>query len=171
MAEFNGFLGSMKQTEPVGSEREKQFLCGILALLCNRPSEGFDAFSSLAKEDAAAAFNCALCFYIAKDYSSALKFLEDVEKLLHLFEKTTPKQPIPSLLLQYETQSDGYLLPMLQNSPKRSPERAMKQLLRVKADILYALGREEELKKLLPLLSGEGFENIENIKNEMRNCI
>lgn len=60
----------------------------MLALLCNLPSESFEAFSSLAREDA--------------------------EKLLHLFEKTTP-------------------------------EHAMKQLLRVKGDILYALGREEEL--------------------------
>lgn len=169
MSEFNGFLGSLKQSEPTDAEKEKQFFCGILAFLCNRPSESFETFSALSKNDAAAAFNCALCFLAADDYERALEFLEDAEKQLHCFERTAPSQKETSSLLQYESRNTGYRLPMLPDTPKVSPERALKQVWRVKADVFYALGQKEELKKLFPLLSGENYENIEKIKKEMRN--
>ncbi len=57
---------------------------------------------------------------------------------------------------------------MLPDIPKNSPGQALKQTLRLKADVLYALGQTEELKKLILLLSPEGYENIETIKKEMR---
>ncbi len=57
---------------------------------------------------------------------------------------------------------------MLPDVLKLSPGQALKQTLRVKADVLYALGQTEELKKLLLLLSPEGYENIEKMKKEMR---
>lgn len=167
MAEFNGFLNSYKRPEPAGTEQETQFLQGILSLLCNRPAEGYRIFSPLAKHSAAAAFNCALCFLAAKDYEHSLDFLEDAEKQLRTMISDRPERPIPSSLLQYEAQSDGYRFPMLSGTPKSAPNRTLKQILRVKADVLYALGRKEDLKKLLPLLSGEGYKNIEEIKLEM----
>ena len=88
--------------------------------------------------------------------------------LLHTFENTKPKHPLPSALLQYEKENNGYRNPMLPDIPKRSPGQALKQTLRVKADVLYALDQQEELKKLILLLSPEGYENIEKMKKEMR---
>lgn len=165
MSEFNGFLGSLKQVEP--TDKEQQFFCGILAFLCNRPSESFEIFSPLAKNNAAAAFNCALCFLAADDYERALEFLETADKQLHSFKQTAPSQMEPPALSQYETQNMGYRSPMLPNTPITSPERALKQVWRVKADVLYALGLREELKKLFPLLSKENYENVERIKKEI----
>lgn len=167
MSEFNAFLGSLKQTEPTDTKKEQQFFCGILAFLCNRPAEAFEFFSPLAKNGSAAAFNCALCFLTVKDYERALEFLEASQQQLHSIGQTMPAKRETSVLLQYEAQNSGYLSPMLFNTPKVSPERALKQVWRVKADVLYALGQKDELKKLLPLLLAEHYENIERIKKEM----
>ena len=167
-SEFNGFFFFFYPKKPVGAEAEKLFFHGIFALLCNRPAEAFEFFSPLAKHNGAAAFNCALCFLMAKDYEHSLKFLQEAEVLLHTFENTKPKQPLPSALLQYEKEHNGYCSPMLPDVLKLSPGQALKQTLRVKADVLYALGQTEELKKLLLLLSPEGYENIEKMKKEMR---
>lgn len=167
-SEFNGFSGGLNPKEPAAAEAEKLFFHGIFALLCCRPAEAFEIFSPLAEHNAAAAFNCALCFLMAKDYDHSLTFLQEAETLLHTFENTRLKQPLPSALLEYEKENNGYRSPMLPDVPKLSPGQALKQTLRVKADVLLALGQTEELKKLLLLLSPEGYENIEKMKKEMR---
>ena len=167
-SEFNGFSGGLNPKEPVGADAEKLFFHGIFSLLCNRPAEAFESFFPLSKHNAAAAFNCALCYLMVKDHEQTLKFLLEAEVLLHTFENTKPKQPLPSALLRYEKENNDYRSPMLPDIPKNSPGQALKQTLRLKADVLYALGQTEELKKLILLLSPEGYENIETIKKEMR---
>lgn len=168
MAEYNGFLTRQDKNDTSEKEKEQLFFQGVLAYLCDRPAEAFETFIGLTSEDSVAAyFNCSLCCYKAGDYEPALTYLNEAEKLLELPLKLKPRTMKHLTLYEYEKKGTGYLSPMLKDSPKLFPEPSMMQLLRVKADILYALGYTDELRKLLPSLSGDNFENIDRIRREL----
>lgn len=167
MAEFNGFNSNPTQISSTSPEGEKMFLDGVFAFLCNRPAEAFISFFPLVKKDAAATFNCALCLYTAGDYEQALEYVKSSEVLFHIPNNSGAKKSVPPSLLKYEAQGSGYLSPMCKDAPDTIPELAMMQILRVKADLLYALGQTEELKKVLPLFKDD-YENIKRIKNEIQ---
>lgn len=81
-----------------------------------------------------------------------------------------PAKPItvPPELERYESQNDGYKSAMLMDTPKRYPERCRISMLRLKADLLFAMGNTQELEKIFSALSGGNYENIDKIKRELK---
>ena len=162
MAAFKGFVGGVSGSQHSPKQAKNCFDSGVFALSCGRIAEAYLYFRECDQNDCAVTFNTAVCFYRAESYEKALSYLDSALRLLPVLPSETAA--LPDELERYEAQSDGYKAAMLIDAPTRSPERCRIAILRLKADILYAMGNTQELQKLLPALSGRSYRNIELIK-------
>lgn len=165
MAEFKGFMGSTALVGESPQNMTDSFERGVFALLCGRPAEAYLYFLKSDLKQSAVLYNIAICFYISGNYNKALSYLDGALRFLPaLSEKAFV---MPQELERYEEQSCGYKAPMTMSTARLYPNRCRISMLRLKADILFALGSTDELKKLLPALAGRNYKNIEMIKKEL----
>lgn len=163
MAEFKGFMGDASGGNRAASQHlHSRFEYGVFALSSGRIAEAYLYFLESDQNQSAVLYNMALCFCISENYERALSYLDGALRVL-------PSLPVkavtvPQELERYEARSSGYKSAMLMDAPKLYPERCRVSMLRLKVDILLAMGNIEELKKLLPALSGGHYENVEKIK-------
>lgn len=168
MAGFKGFMGnepSLRERSP--EDMEKNFEDGVAALTSQRPAEAYLYFSQSDQEHSAVLYNTALCFCTAGLHERALPLLDKALRCLPVLAAKTVS--LPQELELFEAQGDGYRNAMLLSAPEQSPERCRASILRLKADLLFAAGRKEELKLLLPALLGRHYKNIEKIAEILKN--
>lgn len=164
MAEFKGLMGSTAHGGESPQDMDS-FERGVFALLCGRPAEAYLYFLKSDQKQSAVLYNIAICFYISGNYNKALSYLDGALRFLSaLSEKAFV---MPQELERYEEQGCGYKAPMTMSTARLYPNRCRISMLRLKADILFALGCTDELKKLLPALAGRNYKNIEMIKKEL----
>lgn len=168
MAGFKGFMGSEPSPhEGAPEDMERNFEDGAAALTAQRPAEAYLYFSKSDQEHSAVLYNTALCFYTAGLYERALPLLDKALRCLPVLADRTAS--LPQELELFEAQGGGYKNAMLLSAPKQFPERCRVSILRLKADVLLAAGRKEELRSLLPALLGKHYKNIEEIAEILRN--
>ena len=114
-------------------------------------------------------YNIALCFYRAENYEKALSYLDAAPRLLPALPPKTVT--VPEELERVEARQSGYTAAMLADAPKCFPERCRISILRLKADLLYAMGNTQELNKILPALSGRNYQNIELIERTINKAV
>lgn len=163
MAEFKGFIGSVSGGHNPPKQLKNCFDKGVFALSCGRVAEAYLYFRESDQNQCAVLFNMAVCFYMSENYEKALSYLDGALRLLPAISPKTVA--VPEELERYEAQNGGYKAAMMLDAPELYPERCRISMLRLKADILYALGNTQELNKILPVLSGRSYKNIELIKN------
>ncbi|OKZ70669.1 MAG: hypothetical protein BHV88_07735 [Clostridiales bacterium 41_12_two_minus] len=137
----------------------------MFALSCGRIAEAYLYFLASDQKQCAVLYNIAVCFYMSENYEKALSYLDRALRLLPALPSKTVT--VPEELERYEAQNDGYKAAMLFDTPVLYPERCRISILRLKADILFAMGNTEELKKVLPALSGGNYKNIDIIKKSL----
>lgn len=164
-----GLLAPEKMENLSGEECQPLFDCGVKALEVGNVATAFLCFSGIETNSPAALFNLALCFFKAEDYEHALDWLHQARKKMENLKTTRPHKTVPILLEKTEANQCGYRFPMQNEFPVLLPVRAEQQIMRLQADILYALGRTDELEILLHVLGGKGYENIERIRNSLAN--
>lgn len=162
MAEFKGFIGGASGAHPSPQRLKNCFDNGIFALSCERIAEAYLYFCECDQNQCAVLYNIAVCFYMSENYEKALSYLDSALRLLHVLPPKTVT--VPEELERYEAQNDGYRAAMMLDAPELYPERCRISILRLKADLLYAMGNTQELNKILPALSGRSYRNIELIK-------
>lgn len=150
-------------------ESQPLFSCGVKALEVGNVATAFLCFSGIETNNPAALFNLALCFFYAEDYARALDWLYQARKQMENLKTIRPDKTVPTVLEKVEAKQCGYHYPMQNEFPTLLPVRAEQQMIRLQADILYALGRIDELEILLHALGGKGYENIERIRNSLAN--
>ena len=165
MAEFKGFAGGVSGGRDSPQQVKNCFNNGIFALSCGRIAEAYLYFLASDQKQCAVLYNIAVCFYMSENYEKALSYLDRALRLLPALPSKTVT--VPEELERYEAQNDGYKAAMLFDTPVLYPERCRISILRLKADILFAMGNTEELKKVLPALSGGNYKNIDIIKKSL----
>lgn len=165
MAEFKGFAGGVSGGRDSPQQLKNCFNNGIFALSCGRIAEAYLYFLASDQKQCAVLYNIAVCFYMSENYEKALSYLDRALRLLPALPSKTVT--VPEELERYEAQNDGYKAAMLLDTPVLYPERCRISILRLKADILFAMGNTEELKKVLPALSGGNYKNIDIIKKSL----
>ena len=165
MAEFKGFAGGVSGGRDSPQQLKNCFNNGIFALSCGRIAEAYLYFLASDQKQCAVLYNIAVCFYMSGNYEKALSYLDRALRLLPALPSKTVT--VPEELERYEAQNDGYKAAMLFDTPVLYPERCRISILRLKADILFAMGNTEELKKVLPALSGGNYKNIDIIKKSL----
>jgi lipoprotein len=165
MAEFKGFAGGVSGGRDSPQQLKNCFNNGIFALSCGRIAEAYLYFLASDQKQCAVLYNIAVCFYMSENYEKALSYLDRALRLLPALPSKTVT--VPEELERYEAQNDGYKAAMLFDTPVLYPERCRISILRLKADILFAMGNTEELKKVLPALSGGNYKNIDIIKKSL----
>lgn len=169
MAEFKGFLGGASDSRNLPQQLNNSFDCGIFALSCGRIAEAYLYFLRSDRKQSAVLYNMAICFYMSGNYEKALSYLDTA--LCSLPALSSETVTVPEELERYEAQNDGYKSAMLMNAPELYPERCRVSMLRLKADLLYVMGNIQELKRVLPALSGRSYKNIDIIKSEIKNML
>lgn len=165
MAEFKGLMGGVSGIPKLPQQIKNHFDCGVFALSYGRIAEAYLYFLESDQNQSAVLYNIAVCFYMSGNYEKALSYLDSALRFLpNLSSKTVT---VPEELERYEAQNDGYKTAMMINAPELYPERCRISMLRLKADILYEMGNTQELKRILPALSGRNYKNINIIKNEI----
>lgn len=164
-----GILAPDKKETLSVEECQPLFSCGVKALEVGNVATAFLCFSGIETNSPAALFNLALCFFKAEDYEHALDWLHQARKKMENLKSIRPHKAVPVLLEKTEAKQCGYRFPMQYEFPALLPVRAEQQIMRLQADILYALGRTDELEILLHVLGGKGYENIERIRNSLVN--
>lgn len=165
MAEFKGFAGGVSGGRDSPQQLKNCLNNGIFALSCGRIAEAYLYFLASDQKQCAVLYNIAVCFYMSENYEKALSYLDRALRLLPALPSKTVT--VPEELERYEAQNDGYKAAMLFDTPVLYPERCRISILRLKADILFAMGNTEELKKVLPALSGGNYKNIDIIKKSL----
>lgn len=165
MAEFKGFAGGVSGGRDSPQQLKNCFNNGIFALSCGRIAEAYLYFLASDQKQCAVLYNIAVCFYMSENYEKALSYLDRALRLLPALPSKIVT--VPEELERYEAQNDGYKAAMLFDTPVLYPERCRISILRLKADILFAMGNTEELKKVLPALSGGNYKNIDIIKKSL----
>ena len=165
MAEFKGFAGGVSGGRDSPQQLKNCFNNGIFALSCGRIAEAYLYFLASDQKQCAVLYNIAVCFYMSENYEKALSYLDRALRLLPALPSKTVT--VPEELKRYEAQNDGYKAAMLFDTPVLYPERCRISILRLKADILFAMGNTVELKKVLPALSGGNYKNIDIIKKSL----
>lgn len=165
MAEFKGFAGGVSGGRDSPQQLKNCFNNGIFALSCGRIAEAYLYFLASDQKQCAVLYNIAVCFCMSENYEKALSYLDRALRLLPALPSKTVT--VPEELERYEAQNDGYKAAMLFDTPVLYPERCRISILRLKADILFAMGNTEELKKVLPALSGGNYKNIDIIKKSL----
>lgn len=165
MAEFKGFMGGVSGSHNLPQRLENCFDCGVFALSCGRVAEAYLYFHEADQNQSAVLYNIAVCFCVSENYEKALLYLNNALRFLPVLSSKTIT--VPEELKRYEAQNDGYKAAMMMNAPELYPESCRISMLRLKADILYAMGDIQELKKILPTLSGGNYKNIDMIENTM----
>lgn len=165
MAEFKGFAGGVSGGRDSPQQLKNCFNNGIFALSCGRIAEAYLYFLASDQKQCAVLYNIAVCFYMSENYEKALSYLDRALRLLPALPSKTVT--VPEELERYEAQNDGCKAAMLFDTPVLYPERCRISILRLKADILFAMGNTEELKKVLPALSGGNYKNIDIIKKSL----
>ncbi len=166
MAEFKGFMGGASVNNNSPQRLKDCFECGVFALISGRIAEAYLYFLESDQNQSAVLYNLAVCFYMSENYEKALSYLDSALRFL-------PSLPIktvvvPQELERYEAQNSGYKTAMMMNTPQLYPERCRISMLRLKADILFAMGNKQELNKILSALSGGDYDNINRIKSELK---
>lgn len=165
MAEFKGLMGGVSGIPKLPQQIKNHFDCGVFALSYGRIAEAYLYFLESDQNQSAVLYNIAVCFYMSGNYEKALSYLDSALRFLpHLSSKTVT---VPEEFERYEAQNDGYKAAMMMNAPELYPEGCRISMLRLKADILYEMGNTQELKRILPALSGRNYKNINIIKNEI----
>lgn len=164
MAQFGGFLSGnsvSKNTE----NNDGLFAIGVAALEGGRLAQCYECFYGI--KNAAAKFNLALCLMKAGDAGKALtelnQALSEMNRRMPETLSSDRKIDIPEMIEKYEADSDGYMAPMLQDEPELFAYGSRQRMLRLKADLLFALDRTEELASVTASLSGKHYRNIEEI--------
>ena len=165
MAEFKGFMGGAFDSHNLPQRSKKCFECGIYALSCGRIAEAYLYFLESDQNQSAVLYNIAMCFYMSGNAEKALHYLDSALRSLPVLPSKT--FTVPEELERYEAQNDGYKAAMMMDAPEVYPERCRISMLRLKADLLYAMGNTQELKRILPALSGRNYNNIDLIKNAL----
>lgn len=159
-----GFLN--KRDRVVPKEEDKTcFEQGFAALCLDRPMEAERYWTLLEEsENSAVFFNRSLCFFLAKDYESSYSYLERALSKLprNLMTDFIPKDN--ECLRKYEEEHDAYQKPMLYDTPLKFPDLAREQIIRLMVDILFILGKREEM---LNKISGLRNKNYKNIKEKI----
>lgn len=163
MAEFKGFIGGVSGSQNSPQRLKESFDNGIFALSCGRIAEAYLYFLASDQNQCAVLYNMAVCFYLSENHEKALFYLDNALCLLSALPLKTVT--VPEELERYEAQNDGYKAAMLIDAPELNPERCRISILRLKADLLYAMGNMQELNKILPALSGRSYRNIDLIKS------
>lgn len=163
MAEFKGFVGGVSGSFNSPQRLKNCFDNGIFALSCGRVAEAYLYFLKSDRNQCAVLYNIAVCFYMSGNYEKALSYLDGALLLLPVLSSKTVT--VPEELERCEAQNDGYKAAMMIDAPELYPERCRISILRLKADLLYAMGNTQELNRILPALSGRSYKNIELIKN------
>lgn len=163
MAEFKGFVGGVSSSHNSPQRLKNCFDKGVFALSYGRIAEAYLYFLESDQNQCAVLFNMAVCFYMSGNNEKALSYLDRALRLLPVLSSKTVT--VPEELERYEAQNDGYKAAMMLDAPELYPERCRISILRLKADLLYAMGNLQELNKILPALSGRNYRNIELIKN------
>lgn len=162
MAESKRFIGGGSGSSNSPQQLKKYFDNGVFALSCGRIAEAYLYFCESDQNQCAVLYNMAVCFYRSENYEKALFYLENALCLLSVLPFKTVT--VPEELERYEAQNDGYKAAMMLDAPELYPDRCRISMLRLKADLLYAVGNTQELNKILPALSGRNYRNIEFIK-------
>lgn len=169
MAQFGGFLSGnsvSKNTE----NSDALFAIGIAALESGRLAQCYECFYGI--KNTAARFNLALCYMKAGDAGKALtelnQALSDMNRRMPETLSSNSKTDIPEALERYEADSDGYLAPMLSDEPELFAYASKQRMLRLKADLLFALDRTQELDSVTASLSGKHYKNIEEIIQKLK---
>ena len=165
MAEFKGFIGGVSGSHNSPKQLNDCFNKGVFALSCGRVAEAYLYFLKSDQNQCAVLYNMALCFNMSGNCEKALSYLDSALRLLPALSSKTVT--VPEELERYEAQNDGYKAAMMIDAPELYPERSRISILRLKADILYAMGNTQELNKILPALSGRNYKGIEFIKKAM----
>lgn len=165
MAEFKGFMGGASGSNNSQQRSNDRFECGVFALSSGRIAEAYLYFLESDQNQSAVLYNMAVCFYMSENYEKALSYLDGALRFLPTLPVKTVA--VPQELERYEAQNDGYKAAMMMNATKLYPERCRISMLRLKADILFAMGNTEELKKILSALSGGNYKNIDIIKKAL----
>lgn len=165
MAEFKGFIGGVSDNRNSPQQSKNSFDNGVFALSCGRIAEAYLYFLKCDQNQCAVLYNIAVCFYLSGSCEKALPYLDRALRLLPVLSSKTVT--VPEELERYEAQNDGYKAAMMSDAPELYPERCRTYILRLKADLLYAMGNTQELNKILPSLSGRNYKNIELIKNAL----
>lgn len=169
MAQFNGFLSGSSVSKDSGNN-EAVFAIGIAALESGRLAQCYECFYGI--KNTAARFNLALCHMKAGDAGKALtelnKALAEMNRRMPEMLSSGTKTDIPEELERYEAASDGYLAPMLSEEPELFSYGSRQRMLRLKADLLFALDRTDELNSVIVSLSGKHYGNIEEIINKQK---
>ena len=144
-------------------EKKDFFEQGILALHFNRPFEAIKYLSVLEEEkNSAIFFNIALCYLKIQKYEKVLSFLEKALSEIKRNRSVEITKDNYSELLSFEEESEGYINPMLYFTPLQFPDLAREQILRLMIDILFLLGKKEEMHKIINSLRNKNCKNVKD---------
>ena len=144
-------------------EKKDFFEQGILALHFNRPFEAIKYLSVLEEEkNSAISFNIALCYLKIQKYEKVLSFLEKALSEIKRNRSVEITKDNYSELLSFEEESEGYINPMLYFTPLQFPDLAREQILRLMIDILFLLGKKEEMHKIINSLRNKNYKNVKD---------
>lgn len=169
MSQFNGFLAGSSVSKDAG-DNGARFAVGIAALESGRLAQCYECFYGMKNTEAH--FNLALCHMKEGDASKALTELNQaisgMNRRMPETLSSASRTDIPEKLEKYEADSDGYLAPMLSDEPELFSYASRQRMLRLKADLLFALDRTEELNAVVASLSGKHYGNIDEIINKQK---
>ena len=144
-------------------EKNDLFEQGMLALHFDRPLEAIKYLSLLEEEkNSAVSFNTALCYLKIKKYDKVLFFLEKALSEIKRNRNIEMSRDNYPELLAFEEENEAYINPMLYFTPLQFPDLAREQILRLMIDILFLLGKKEEMHKIINSLRNKNYKNVKD---------
>lgn len=144
-------------------EKNDLFEQGMLALHFDRPLEAIKYLSLLEEEkNSAVSFNTTLCYLKIKKYDKVLFFLEKALSEIKRNRNIEMSRDNYPELLAFEEENEAYINPMLYFTPLQFPDLAREQILRLMIDILFLLGKKEEMHKIINSLRNKNYKNVKD---------
>ena len=136
----------------------------LLSRIAKRSSLEYLGFLSVLEEEKNSAifFNIALCYLKIQKYEKVLSFLEKALSEIKRNRSVEITKDNYSELLSFEEESEGYINPMLYFTPLQFPDLAREQILRLMIDILFLLGKKEEMHKIINSLRNKNYKNVKD---------
>lgn len=147
---------------------DRLFEAGVAYLVCGSWAPAWGCFNRIGNEDAATLYNKALCCFGVAWYEECHALLGRAEQLLNASttaaRHTEPRTPsCPEAFRRWERTSDISRRPLLRETPV---EEAFRQVLRLKAEAAFRLGRREEVRSIAARLNG-AYESIETLLKQI----